>query len=75
MSFSLFLQQNNQARRYLLYWDILSIQYLKNVVQNTICDIYGVLETLSRPAESLKTGTIRVLCFRFGEDAPCLKNC
>ena len=24
-------------------WDILSIQYLTNLVQNTVCDIYAVI--------------------------------
>ena len=33
--------QNRPWWYYLIYWNILSIQYLKNVVQNTICDIYG----------------------------------
>ena len=37
-----FYRYNSQARYYLLYRHILSMQYLENVVQNTIGDIYGV---------------------------------
>ena len=46
-----------------LYWDILSLQYLKSVFQNTICGIYGVFKL--HPADYLKTETIRVFMFLF----------